>query len=295
MRRMTPLISNARVISVDVPSRRLWVTLPSTQIVQVRTTFPGAADGLRVNHKALPGRGTEGLVLFPGGDNRNGFWIASIYAQAMDALTTQNDPYLEYDSHWSGHYRILDKNGNLTESHADGSFLQVGSGTAPPPTSRHTVDAKQVRQVTPLAQAQRVPNPPPPFNFTLRHITGTVALIDTAGNVVVSGAPAASSTHTFGGTTLHIDPSGNVNLAGASGASLTVTFGGATVNIDSSGNVSITAPTSVKIGGPGETLHPLLTSLAAAVYNSHNHGSNGAAAPTQQMTGGDQTTILTAG
>lgn len=288
----TPPISNARVISVDVPGRRLWVTLPSTQIVSVRTTYPGPADGLRVNHKALPGRGTSGIVVFPGGDNRNGFWLCAIYEQAMDALTTQTDQFLEYDSHWSGHWHMLDQTGNVTESFADGSYFLAGSGTSVPPTSRHTVDTKQFRQVTPLPQNERVPSPPSPFNIALHHISGTSAAINPSGNVTVSGAAGADLTVTFGGTTATIDHSGNTTVSGAAGAALTVAFGGATMTIDPSGNVTLTA-TSIKLGGPGEAVLPLLNSMAAAVYNSHTHPAGGV--PSPLMTAPDQTSILTAG
>ena len=126
----TPLISNARVVAVDVAHRRLTVTLPSTQTVSVRMGLHGPADGLRVNHPAMPGRGTEGIVLFPFGDNRNGVWICSLYVQQMDALTSDTDQFLEYNSHRSGHWRMLDGQGNFTESFADGSSLVVGCGAA---------------------------------------------------------------------------------------------------------------------------------------------------------------------
>lgn len=291
----TPLISNARVVAVDPRHRRLTVTLPSTQIVTVRDTYDGPADGLRVNHKALPGRGTEGIVCFPAGDNRNGFWLGSIYTQASDALTTDTDQFMEYNSHWSGHFHILDQFGNYTESFADGSFLQAGSGTTVPPTFIHTVDTSQYRQTTALSQDQRVPNPPSPFNFTFGHISGTNIAISPNGSTTVSGASGATLTQTFGGTTLTVDASGNVNMTGASGAKFITTFGGATLEIDSSGNVSITAPSSVKIGSQGETLHTLLTSLAAAAYNLHEHTNNGASVPTVLMTTADETSVLTAG
>lgn len=232
------------------------------------------------------------MVLFPGGDNRNGFWIGSVYAQAMDALTTDTDQFLEYDSHWSGHYHLLDGGGNYTESFADGSFIQVGSGTTVPATSRHTVDGKQFRQVTPITQAERVPNPPKPFNITMRHISGTEAAIDPIGNTVVSGAAGASLTMKFGGTQASIDKTGNTVVSGAAGAALTVVFGGATLNIDPSGNVTLTAAT-IKFGGVGEPTLPLLNSLAAAVYNSHTHPGGGAAVP--QMTAPDATIVFTAG
>lgn len=268
----TPPISNARVLAVDVPNRRLTVSLPSTQIVSVRMSYEGPADGLRVSHKAMPGRGTEGIVVFPAGDNRNGFWLKSIYTQAMDALTTETDQFLEYDSHWSGHYRILDQDGNKTESYADGSFLQVGVGTSPPSTSRHIVDARQFRQVTPVPQDQRVPNPPAPFNFTLRHISGTVAAIDPTGNVTVSGAPGASLAHSFGGTTLEIDSSGNVTATGGSGAFLSFNFGGTVLRIDAVGvhiNNQLQVASDITAGAGGAD---------AVGVRSHRHGVSGTSA-----------------
>jgi hypothetical protein len=238
--------------------------------VSVRTSYDGPADGLRVSHKALPGRGTEGIVVFPGGDNRNGFWLKSIYASAMDALTTDTDQFLEYDSHWSGHYHILDQNGNFTESFADGSFLQVGTGTAPPPTFRHTVDSQtQRRQTTPLSQSERVPSPPSPFNLTLKHISGTTTAIDPVGNTTVSGAAGAALTHVFGGTTLKIDASGNLSATGASGASLTLSFGGTTLSIDNAGVhingvLLVSGDITAGAGGTGS-----VTALG------HRHGTTG--------------------
>lgn len=142
----------------------------------------GPADGLRVSHKAMPGRGTEGLVVFPAGDNRNGIWICSLYVQQMDSLTSDTDQFLEYESHWSGHLHLLDGQGNFTEAFADGSFLQIGAGTTPPATYRHTVDSQQKRQAVQVTQSERVTIPPPPFNVTLRHASGTTAAIDPSGN-----------------------------------------------------------------------------------------------------------------
>jgi hypothetical protein len=243
----TPLISNARVIAVDPAHRRLTVNLPSTQIITVRMAYAGPADGLRVNHKAMPGRGTEGIVVFPGGDNRNGFWLGSIYASAMDALTTDTDQFMEYDSHWSGHFRLLDQGGNLTESFADGSFQQVGAGTTVPDTFRHTVDSAQKRQTTQLSADQRVSNPPSPFNITLKHKSGTTLAVNPSGNVTVSGAAQATSTHIFNGTTTQIDSQGNLSINGAQGKTFTVTFNGATFQIDGQGNVSITTGGSDQI------------------------------------------------
>lgn len=208
----TPSLSNARVLSVDVPSRRLTVSLPSTQIVVVQMGIHGPADGLRVSHPAMPGRGTFGLVAFPAGDNRNGIWICSIYSSQLDALTSDNDQFLEYNSHWSGHFDMLDQFGNYTQSFADGSYIQVGSGTTRPDTFRHTVDPQQNQQLTPLTQAERVPNPPPAFHATLNHSSGTIIAVDPQGNTTATGAPNATLTVSFGGSTLLMDASGNTTL-----------------------------------------------------------------------------------
>lgn len=268
----TPLVSNARVIAVDPLHRRLTVTLPSTQVVIVRMGISGPADGLRVSHSAMPGRGTEGIVLFPAGDNRNGIWICSLYVQQMDALTNDTDPFMEYNSHWSGHWHMLDGQGNFTEAFADGSFLQVGAGTAAPQTFRHTVDSLQKRQTTPLTQSERVPNPPKPFNITLRHTTGTTLGIDPAGDVALTGASGANLSANFGGTVFSIDKSGNVAVNGASGASLTMTFGGTVLKIDSTG-VQVTGTLNVSgniTGGAGAGGVSLLT---------HRHGEGTPIAP----------------
>ena len=224
MRSRTPLISNARVIAVDVPQRRLTVTLPSTQVASVRMGYHGPADGLRVKHAAMPGRGTEGIVVFPAGDNRNGIWICSIYAQQMDALTTSTDQFMEYNSHWSGHFHLLDGEGNFTELFADGSFLQVGSGTTVPATYRNVVNAQQQRTAVQLTAAQRVPNPPTPFNITLQHATGTVVSIDPSGNPSITGAAGTAMTFTFGSTKMVIDANG-VHITGELDATGNVTAG----------------------------------------------------------------------
>jgi hypothetical protein len=221
---ITPLIARARVVAVDVPSRRLMVSLPSTQIVIVQTGYHGQADGLRISHKALPIRGTEGLVVFPSGDNRNGVWLMSIYVQQVNALTTQTDANMEYDAHWSGFWRLLDGSGNLTNQFPDGTFIQIGSGTTPPATTRNIVNAKQEQEQTPVEMSDRVAKPPSPFNVTVKHATGT---------------------------TLNVAPNGDVSVSGGAGNKMTMTFGGTVVTIDSQGlhvNNSITAQGNITAG-----------------------------------------------
>jgi phage gp45-like len=51
---------------------------------------------------------------------------------------------------------------------------------------------------------------------------------------------------------------------------------------------------SIKISAPGEALHPLLTQLAAMLFNTHTHPGNGQP-PTQQMTAAHWTTATRAG
>ncbi len=51
---------------------------------------------------------------------------------------------------------------------------------------------------------------------------------------------------------------------------------------------------TIQINAPGETLHHLLTDLAAQIFNEHTHPSVGAP-PTQQMTAAHWTTATRAG
>jgi phage baseplate assembly protein gpV len=189
-----PLLQEGRVISVDVPNRRLTVDIPSAQIlgVRVRMSYAGPADGVRVKHDAMPGRGTWGLVAFPYNDARNGIWLGSFYPALNTAHTSNTDQFLEYNSHWSGAYEMLDGQGQWTKSFPDGTFIQVASATTKPATFRQTVDPTQTQQLTAFPDSERVANPPAQkFNLTIAHGSGTTIKIDPNGNVTLVASNAS--------------------------------------------------------------------------------------------------------
>lgn len=275
---MTPTISNARVIAVDVPNRRLTVELPSRQVVTVRMMFHGPADGVRVGHPAMPGRFTDGIVVFPVNDNRNGFWLGSVYMSQMDALTTNTDQFLEYNSHWSGAYEMMDGEGRWTKSFPDGTFIQCSDGTTKPTTFRHTVDGQQNQQLTHFPESQRVPNPPAPRHLYVGHSSGTTFDIDPSGNVSLDGAKNASCTVTFNGGTIVIDGNGSITATAPSGQQITLDANGGTIQINKNGAINVNAAggqhLNVSAGGAGVSYTLVRTDLLVAAFNGHVH-SNG--------------------
>jgi hypothetical protein len=292
---MTPVLTNARVLAVDVKNRRLTVDLPSRQVVVVRMLIHGPADGVRVTHPAMPGRFTEGLVVFPAGDNRNGIWLGSIYSSQMDALTTDTDEFLEYSSHWSGAYEMLDGQGRWTKSFPDGTYIQVSDGTAKPPTYRHTVDAQQNQQLTPFTDQQRVPSPPSARHIFIKHASGTTQHTDPQGNLTVTGAEGATCTLAFGGATVIIDKDGNISASAASGQQVILNANGGSVQIDQHGAINVNAAggqhLNVSAGGGGVQYTLVRTDLLVAAFNNHIHtnGNNGAdtGTPVTKLGAGD--------
>jgi hypothetical protein len=157
-------------------------------------------DALRVSQKPFPSTGTWGLVAFPHGDLRNGIWLCAYPPSFLDALTTTGDPtdpFIDYESHFSGNWSLLDGKGNFATQFADGSSLVAGAASGLPTIYRNTVDTDQNRQQVPFTQAQRVPNPPSGFFFNFKHISGTSFSIDPSGNVAVSGVAGTTLTLTF--------------------------------------------------------------------------------------------------
>jgi hypothetical protein len=318
---MTPTISDARVLAVDVQNRRLTVELPSRQIVVVRMLIHGPADGVRVNHPAMPGRFTDGLVLFPVNDNRNGFWIGSVYKSQTDALTTNDDPFLEYNSHWSGAYEWMDGQGRWTKSFPDGTYIQVSDSTTKPTTYRHTVDTDQNQQLTQFTDSDRVPKPPSPRHLFIKHASGTTQDTDPKGNLTVTGAKGATCTLTFGGATVVIDQDGNIVATAAAGHKVELTANGGTFQIDKDGNILGNAAAGHKVeltanggtfqidqngginvlassgqhlnvsAGGGAVQYTLVrTDLLVASFNAHIHSNGNAGGNT-----GAPVTKLTAG
>lgn len=291
---MTPTISDARVLAVDVQNRRLTVELPSRQIVVVRMLIHGPADGVRVNHPAMPGRFTDGLVLFPVNDNRNGFWIGSVYKSQTDALTTNDDPFLEYNSHWSGAYEWMDGKGQWTKSFPDGTYIQVSDSTTKPTTYRHTVDKDQNQQLTQFTDSDRVPTPPSPRHLFIKHASGTTQDTDPKGNLTVTGAKGATCTLTFGGATVVIDQDGNIVATAAAGHKVELTANGGTFQIDQNGGINVLASSgqhlNVSAGGGAVQYTLVRTDLLVASFNSHIHSNGNAGGNT-----GAPVTKLTAG
>lgn len=186
-----PSLMEARVVNVDVPRRRLIVDIPSSQMlgIGVKMMIHGPADGMRVSHSAMPGRGTWGLVAFLYGSSENGLWLGSFYPALDTALTSHEDQFLEYNSHWSGAFDMLDQLGRYTKSFPDGTYLQVSDTDVRPAVNRQTVDPQQNQQLTALTDDQRVPNKPTARIVTVKHASGTTITIGANGDVTVNTAP----------------------------------------------------------------------------------------------------------
>lgn len=284
-RGQVPLLNQVWVVAQDPDGGGLIVSFKSGQLpgFPIRMGYWGPADGQRVKHPAMPGRGTWGLAAFPGGDIRNGVWLCSIYANQVDALTAPvGDPFQEYDAHLSGYWRLLDGAGQEAVQWPDGSYLVIASGTILPTTFRHIVDQNQVRQRIAFTRADRIPSPPTAYQFTLNHQSGTNLNINGAGALSLSvtgamtltsiGAVLASGLSTctlqFGGTTVEIDATGNVIIKMASGATFQLTQGALSAN----------------------DFLPLVSKLISA-FNSHVHsgvttGGGNTGAPTSNWASG---------
>jgi len=236
-----PNLQEAQVVSVDPNKRRITVQMASGQQAEVRMGYHGPADAVRVSHKALPGRGSWGLCAFPYGDNRAGIWIVGTYPAFVDALTTQSDPFMEYDAHWSGAYEMMDQSGQWLKSFPDGTFLQVSGSIDKAKMFRHTVDQQQVQQLTEFPDSERIPNPPSPRFFFLNHSSGTTAEIDPKGNTTVTGAKGATCEITFNGATIIIDSNGSITATAANGQKFQANANNASITIDNSGSIHANA------------------------------------------------------
>lgn len=272
---MFPTLQEAQVVSVDANKRRMVVQLPSAQSAEVRMGYHGPADAVRVSHKAMPSRGSWGLVAFPYGDNRAGIWVCSTYPALVDAITTQTDQFAEYDSHWSGAYEFMDQNGQWLKSFPDGTFLLVSGSATKPTMYRHTVDQNQVQQFTAFPDSERIPSPPSPRYFHINHGSGTVAEIDPSGNTTVTGASNAACTFKFNGATVVIDNSGNITATAASGKQFQAKANGGTITIDDNGGIEANAATgqNLKFSSAGAaTSYTLVrTDLLVTWLANHTH------------------------
>lgn len=216
-----PLWPVVAVVTGHDPSNdALIVGFPALQMpgLSIRRIYDGSADSLRISKKPLPVRGTHGIVLFPHGDFRNAVWLGAVQQNLADAIPSDaNDPFMRYESHFSGHWELLDQYGNSTISFADGSsFAANASGGTVPTIYRHVVDQSQVQQRVALTAAERNPSPPAPFAF------------------VFSQAASGSN----GGVSFSTDASGNTTLScSTTGHTSTISYNGATIQIDANGNI----------------------------------------------------------
>jgi phage baseplate assembly protein gpV len=243
---MPAVIQLARVLSQNPSNYTVNVMFPSTQTaaIPVRVGVHGPADGVRIKHAPLPTRGSYGLVAFPNNDHRGGVWVCSVYSQMMDALTSDTDPALDYHSHLSGYYDMLDENGHYVQSFPDGTSLVVSDTGVKPTTYRHVVNQDQTRSAIPFTDASRTPNKPAPFHIHLQ---------------------------TASGVTLDIDPTGNVALTQTGGGNIAITTpnkittSAGTIVTDAKGGMTITSPSTISITAGNIVLNGI-------DWSSHMHG-----------------------
>jgi hypothetical protein len=259
-----PLFSEAMVLSPDPKAPGLRVILASGQMpsLPVKVGHHGAADGAAVDQKPLPRPGTWGLCAFPGGDNRNGVWLCSLYLSQVDAYTSETDPNMDFQAHYSGAFELLDGQGNWTKSFPDGTFIQAAATAGVPTLNRHVVDATQTRQLVPFTPSQRVGSAQTPRTLTISHASGTTQVTSPSGAVAITGAEGAPITITFGGSTVVMNANGTMSLTDASGTILAFENNG-TVKL--TGNLVVTGNISDQ-NGADMTLAALRTA-----YNAHGH------------------------
>lgn len=242
------------------PGRGLTVVLSTGQVpaYPVKVITHGPSDGTTVSHKPYPKNGTWGLCAFPGGDNRSGVWLGSLYLSGQDAMTSDTDPNIDLDSHFSGNYTLTDGAGNYTQSFCDGTYIQSATTTAKPVLNRHVINPDQSRSLVPFPDSARIPNPPSVRPFIIHHASGA---------------------------SIQIDPTGDITLtaAGSNTAALTM---------DAAGTVTLDAATLLSLGGFGTAVQKLVDARFVALFNAHVH-LNGTGIPTTQMSVGNHTTTVT--
>jgi len=226
-----PLV--AQVLTQDPENDSVTVVLQSGgqfPTAPIKMLYHGHADGMRINKKPLPGKGTWGLVMFANGDIRNGVWLGGYHSSLIDAIPNNaSDPFVHYDAHFSGHWNHLDTYGNYAQQWADGSTLVVNaSGAALPTIYRHTVDQTQVQQRVKYPYKDRVSAPPKPFAMAFTQAVsggngGCAFSVDASGNSTLSSSVTGkTSTITYNGASIKIDATGNIQMTPAGGAYVVV-------------------------------------------------------------------------
>jgi phage baseplate assembly protein gpV len=265
-----PSVCHAQVVALDPSRGFVTVQLPSLQVpgLRARLLYHGPADGLRIRQTAMPTVGTWGLVLCPYGDSRQAIWAGSLLTTMLDARTGDSDPYVEYNSHWSGYFSYLDSAGNHYEYFPDGTYVGFATSTALPSITRHTVDNTQTQQSTAFPASQRTASPVAARPYVLRHATGTQVQIDASGNATVTAASGKTITLSGNSGSMQIDSSGNIHLTGVASVNITAP------TIALNGNVTQTAGTgtgSVSMIGPVTVTHDV-TAAGISVQNHYHSG-----------------------
>lgn len=257
-------ITSGYVISQDASRGTLAVQLRDGQILpHVAVAYKGACDGLRVNQSPLPGRGTQGIVLFINDDINSAVWIGSLSSALADAIASDTDSFIEYLSHWSGFWSSQDSSGSTTMQWPDSTQVTVGSTFQP---TRHTVSASGARVTIPFTQTDRVAHVPAGFPITIAHSSGTRVTIASAGAVLISAAPGQSVESTANNAIMRIDSSGNASVSSP-----------ATVTVSGTGNVLVESASALTLQAPhvygtgGGATQELVTQTAWNWLITHTH------------------------
>lgn len=246
-----PHLSRAVVISQDTTLWGVKVMLLSGQMppFTFQVMRPGCSDSFRINQNSLPVVGTWGIVAFVNGDERTGFWVGSVDANYITAVQNNQDPYLKFESHYSGYVSYLDQNSVSFEQFADGTYILCSNSTTPPALTRTIVNQDQSLSTVSLNLTDRITSVPSPRYFILNHASGTNVEIAPSGAATVQIASGGTLTASCGGSVAEMDSSGNTTITGASGASFEAVFNGATIKIDGTGIITLSTPQPVNVTG----------------------------------------------
>lgn len=326
-----PLLGIGRVEGYDAESHSLFVRLPSWQMpFPARLLINGPCDGVRINQQPLPIQGTWGLVAFPFGDYRNAIWLGayvngtstSSFAQSTDAINSSSaelDTQMQYQSHFSGFYELLDGSGNYYARFPEGTEVLVNSNNQPPTTYRHVVNASGARERVEYTNAYRVPNPPSqPYYLAVNHPSGASISISASGQTIITGPLVGDNPGTSAQIQMNIegdillqgsDSSGNVSIEQGQGGTLTLGQAvslpatASTIIIDPSQNMTITCVGTFTIVANGTTVEidtsGAVTVTAATTVDitaaAINLGASGKAVARlgDQVTVGDSTGTIT--
>lgn len=184
--------ATALVVGQDAPNHAVLIIFPQKggeqPVLPAKVLVQGPCDGLRIEQRPLPGRGTLGLVQAVNGDPRSLVWLGAFPANANDAITSQDgENFIDYTSHFSGYYSYMDESGNTTFEWPDKTTVVIGSG--PPTLYRHAVGASGSRETVTSTYADRVATPPSqPFPIIINHASGASVTIASTGTITINSA-----------------------------------------------------------------------------------------------------------